>query len=85
MSPVGDTTLDWRVSQGHEDGDLQLGSERVAEGKHALEVAQSDAAAAVRGEQRSRGHDGTARAAAQAWIRCRARTTSSWSEAAIVG
>ena len=60
-----------------EHRDLEVRAQRVREREHPLEVPESDAAAAVCGEQRTGGHEVTARAAAHAWIRCSARTTSS--------
>jgi hypothetical protein len=65
------------IAVGEHQADLNVGPESVGQGEHSLEVPEADAAAAVGGEQRSRVHDATALAAAHAWIRWSARTTSS--------
>ena len=74
-----------RVPSWEDDVDVDIGAQRIGEGEHPLEMSESDATAAVCGQQRARSHRATARAAAHAWIRRSAMTTSSWSEEVIAG
>ncbi len=77
MAAVGHAATERLVSGRHHDGDLEIGTQRVGQREHALEMTETHATAAVRGQERTRGHDLDARAAAHACIRCSAITTSS--------
>ena len=77
MAAVDDPLSQRHIPFGDDNHDVEVGSQRIGEGEHPLEVSEANTAAAVGGEQRPWGHDATACAAAHACIRWRAMTTSS--------
>ncbi len=85
MTAIGDSLMQCVITLRNEHENIDVRLDLVGESQHPLEMSQPDAAAAIGAEQRPRGHEVVARAAAHACIRCRARTTSSWSEDVIAG
>ena len=85
VAAIEHTLSQRQVSFRQEEDHVDVRPKGVAESEHPLEMSQSHATAAIGAEQRPGGRHRVARAAAHACIRCRARTTSSWSEAVIAG
>ena len=85
MTAIGDAPMQRVITLRNEHENIDVRLERVGESEHPLEMSQPTPLPQSAAEQRPRGHEVVARAAAHACIRCRARTTSSWSEAVIAG
>ena len=85
VTTIDDARSQRRVACGQQYHHVEVAAQRIGEREHPLEVSESDAATAVGGQQRARAHRRTARAAAHAWIRRSAMTTSSWSDEVIAG